>query len=137
MSRFALGHWLGTRLMIIGSVLLVAGCASVSDAVNPVEWYKDIKGVVTGDESAESRSDGNPENRLATDRNKPAPGADEPIPSLSTVPLRPNITSRAERRRKRVAQCVASVVTQLQPVKIQLPVQMRLQQRHGADNGAA
>ena len=38
-----------------GSVLLLAGCASVPDVVNPVEWYKDVKEVVTGDKSANSR----------------------------------------------------------------------------------
>ena len=90
---------LGIRQIIIGSVLMLAGCASVPDMVNPVEWYKDVKGVVTGDASAESKSDGKVENRLAADRNKPASGADGPIPSLSTVPQRPITSSPAERRR--------------------------------------
>ena len=31
-------------MVVMGSVLLLAGCASVPDAVNPVEWYKDVKG---------------------------------------------------------------------------------------------
>ena len=84
---------------MIGSVLLLAGCASVPDAVNPVEWYKDVKGVVTGDKKADSKSDGKPEKRLVAGRNKPAPGADDPTPNLSTVPQRPNTSSQAERRR--------------------------------------
>ena len=79
--------------------MLLAGCASVPDAVNPVEWYKDVKGVVTGDKTPNSKTDGKSEKRLVADRNKPAPGADDPTPSLSTVPQRPNTSSRAERRR--------------------------------------
>ncbi len=79
--------------------MLLAGCASVPDAVNPVEWYKDVKGVVTGDKTAASKSDGKSENRLVAERNKPAPGADEPTPSLSTVPQRPKTSSRTERQR--------------------------------------
>ena len=98
-SWFAVADWSVIRPTIIGSVLLLAGCASVPDVVNPVEWYKDVKGVVTGDKSAASTSDGKTENRLAADRNEPAPGANEPTPSLSTVPQRPKTSSRAERQR--------------------------------------
>lgn len=98
MSWFVLDHRSVSRPIIIGSVLLLTGCASVPDVVNPVEWYKDVKDVVTGDRSAGSKSDGKGENRLAADRNKPASGADEPFPSLLTVPQRPKTSSRAERR---------------------------------------
>ena len=86
-------------MVVMGSVLLLAGCASVPDAVNPVEWYKDVKGVVTGDKTPNSTTDGKSEKPLVADRNKPAPGADDPTPSLSTVPQRPNTSTRAERRR--------------------------------------
>ncbi|MDG2033359.1 MAG: hypothetical protein P8J29_05435, partial [Rhodospirillales bacterium] len=99
MSWFVLGHWSVSRPIVIGTVLLLTGCASVPDVVNPVEWYKDVKDVVTGDRSAGSKSDGKVENRLAADRNKPVSGADKPFPSLSTVPQRPKTSSRAERRR--------------------------------------
>ena len=99
MSRSAMAYWSVSRPIITGTVLLLAGCASVPDVVNPVEWYKDVKEVVAGDQSADSKSDEKPENRLVADRNKPAPGADEPTPSLSTVPQRPKTLSRIELRR--------------------------------------
>ena len=86
-------------MAVMGSVLLLAGCASVPDAVNPVVWYKGVKGVVTGDKTPNSIADGKSEKPLVADRNKPAPGADDPTPSLSTVPQRPYTSSRAERRR--------------------------------------
>ena len=69
---------------MLGSILLLAGCASVPDAVNPVEWYKDVKGVVTGDKTPNAKTDGKAEKRLVADRNKPAPGAEDLTPSLST-----------------------------------------------------
>ncbi|MBN06650.1 MAG: hypothetical protein CMM45_02305 [Rhodospirillaceae bacterium] len=99
MSRSAVAFWSGGRMAVMGSVLLLAGCASVPDAVNPVLWYKDVKGVVAGDKTPNSITDRKSAEPLVADRNKPAPGADDPTPSLSTVPQRPSTSSRAERRR--------------------------------------
>jgi outer membrane protein OmpA-like peptidoglycan-associated protein len=67
----------------------LAACADIPDAANPVEWYKGAKNVLTGESSDKSAEAGDPTNRLAADRDKPAPGADEATPSLSTVPPRP------------------------------------------------
>jgi len=89
----------GRRLVAVGAVALLAGCSSVPDAVNPVEWYKGVKGAIAGDETETAEKEGEPANRLAADRDKPAPGADEEFPKLSSVPERPNTTSAAERQR--------------------------------------
>lgn len=75
----------------------LAGCADVPDAANPVEWYKSAKGVLTGESSDKSGETGDPSNRLVADRDKPAPGADEATPSLSTVPPRPVTPARFDR----------------------------------------
>jgi len=87
-------HWVA-----VGAVVMLAGCSSVPEAINPVEWYKGVKGTITGDESETAKAEGEPENRLAADRDKPAPGGNEEFPKLSSVPERPKTTSAAERRR--------------------------------------
>ena len=75
----------------------LAACADVPDAANPVEWYKSAKGVLTGESSDKSGEAGDPSNRLVADRDKPAPGAEETTPSLSTVPPRPAAPARFNR----------------------------------------
>ncbi len=69
----------------------IAACSSVPDAVNPVEWYKDARDLISGD-------DEKPSGRLAKDRDTAAPGADKPFPKLSTVPSRPQTSSSEERK---------------------------------------
>lgn len=83
-------------LAVVG-VLFLAGCSSVPDAVNPVEWYKGARDLVSSDEKAEAPESGNPPNQLVAERGQAAPGADQPTPNLNTVPDRPVSTSRAER----------------------------------------
>jgi len=75
----------------------LAACADVPDAANPIEWYKSAKNVLTGESSDKSGEAGDPSNRLVADRDKPAPGADEATPSLSTVPPRPVAPARFDR----------------------------------------
>lgn len=71
----------------------VAGCSSVPDAVNPVEWYKSTVDFFVGDdEETESTAGGG----LVADRSRPAPGADKPIPKLSTTPERPAASTSRE-----------------------------------------
>ena len=74
----ALVSWLA--LLVAFSV---AGCSSVPDAVNPVEWYKSSVDFFVGDDE-ETEGGG-----LVADRSKRTPGADKPIPKLSNVPERP------------------------------------------------
>ena len=59
-------------MVVMGSVLLFAGCASVPDAVNPAVWYKGVAGVVAGDKTPNSIADQKSEKLLVADRNKRA-----------------------------------------------------------------
>ena len=83
-------------LVVLG--LFLAGCSSVPDAVNPVEWYKGARDLITGDGNAAAETpQGNPPNQLVAERGQAAPGADQPTPKLSTVPNRPRVSSRQQR----------------------------------------
>ncbi len=84
-------------LTVVTLVLFLAGCSGVPDAANPVEWYKSAKNVLTGEDAEKPGDSEKPANKLVADRDKPAPGAEESIPSLSTVPPRPRISARVER----------------------------------------
>lgn len=67
---------------ILACLVLLSGCSSVPDALNPVEWYSSVSDLVSG-------SDSKNEDAAKTDAPpKPAPGADKPYPNLSTVPER-------------------------------------------------
>jgi len=74
------------RAILIGAgALALAGCTSVPDYANPVEWYHDV--VDAFDDEAETD----------VGALQPVPGADEPYPSLSDVPeAPPRDTSLAE-----------------------------------------
>ena len=66
------------RVILIGAgALALVGCTSVPDYANPVEWYHDV--VDTFDDEAETD--------VAAPQ--PVPGADEPYPNLSDVPVAP------------------------------------------------
>lgn len=86
-------------LTLVVLAVTLAACADVPDAANPVEWYKSAKSVLTGESSDKSGEAGDPSNRLVADRDKPAPGADETTPNLSTVPPRPVAPARFDRDR--------------------------------------
>jgi len=80
--------------LTVGLVILLVGCSTVPDAINPVEWYKGAKNAIVGQDEVDiAKTDEKPLNKLVTARNKPAPGADEPFPNLGSVPDRPNKTS--------------------------------------------
>ncbi len=88
--------------VVFGAALLLAGCSSVPDAVNPVEWYKSVKESISGDETKKADDAAEkPANELVADRDKPAPGANEEFPKLSSVPPKPATSSPAERERIR------------------------------------
>lgn len=70
----------------------LAGCASVPDAVNPVEWAKSVGSVFSDDDSQAVDAKAKAERR-------PVPGADRPFPNLSTVPGRPAVTPVGDRDR--------------------------------------
>ena len=56
--------------------VMLAGCSSVPDALNPVEWYKGARDMVTGgDKTAEaSKETAKPAKGLVADRNTPQIG---------------------------------------------------------------
>ncbi len=88
--------------IVFGAALLLAGCSSVPDAANPVEWYKSVKESISGDDTEKAEDAGEkPANKLVADRDKPAPGTNEEFPKLSSVPQRPATSSAAERERIR------------------------------------
>lgn len=67
---------------------VLAGCSSVPDAVNPVEWYRGARDWVTGaEEPAESKT-----------APKPSTADGKDFPQLSTVPPRPQPPTAAERK---------------------------------------
>ena len=95
-------------LAVLGALfaapVMLGGCSEIPDAVNPVEWYKGTMDWVVGDD--EETAEEKPQSQVVTDRGKPAPGADQPIPNLGTVPGKPKPTS-AEQRRQIVSGLVA------------------------------
>ncbi len=84
-------HWRCLRKVLgsIGIVIVLAGCSSLPDAFNPLEWYEAAKNTIIGkktEEVATSRKSSTSE--LEVDRGKAAPGSDKLFPSLGSVPER-------------------------------------------------
>ena len=73
------------------SVLLV-GCSSVPDALNPVEWYKSARDASSGDDEKKKKD---PDKSSY----KSVPGENEGFPKLSSVPPKPKATVAEERKR--------------------------------------
>ena len=102
-------HWRFLRKVLgsIGIVIVLAGCSSLPDAINPLEWYEAAKNAIIGkktEEVATSRKSSTSE--LVADRGKAAPGSDKPFPSLGSVPERsvgPN-----GNKRKKIAESLVS-----------------------------
>ena len=81
---------LATTALMFAGVLGAAGCSSVPDAVNPVEWYRgasDAVGGMFGDEPEAGQTPGDP-----------GTSANTAYPNLSTVPPRPTPSTTAEQR---------------------------------------
>jgi outer membrane protein OmpA-like peptidoglycan-associated protein len=75
------------RVGLAAAALLLAGCSSVPDAVNPVEWYRGTRDAIVGKDDPNTSA-----------KDSPPPGANEPVPNLATVPPRPQTSSSAERQ---------------------------------------
>lgn len=84
------------RIIAVGLVALLAGCSSIPNAVNPVEWYKGARDFVFGKED-QTRAPENGRSDPRAERGEAAPGAGQPIPDLNTVPRRPEARSREQR----------------------------------------
>src|SRR5690606_15051799 len=82
---------LATTALVLAGVLGTAGCSSVPDAVNPVEWYRGasdaVGGLFGGDEPEAGKTAGDP-----------GTSPDTSYPNLGTVPARPTPSTTAEQR---------------------------------------
>jgi outer membrane protein OmpA-like peptidoglycan-associated protein len=67
--------------LLLGSALLLCGCASAPPSINPVDWYHNLEG-----------------GPIAKKR-PPIPGAAAPYPNLANVPQPPHLIDPAERDR--------------------------------------
>lgn len=82
------GRGMKIGLAATAGLLLLAGCSSVPDAVNPVEWYKGATSLFEDDEAPAAQ-------RPTAERS----GESQSYPNLGSVPARPaDISSPSERR---------------------------------------
>lgn len=85
-----MGRWAMTAL-VVASVLGTAGCSSVPDSLNPVQWYHGasdtVGGWFGGDEPEASTAAGDPGTSPKSD-----------YPNLASVPARPTPMTTAEER---------------------------------------
>lgn len=78
------GRGLVSGVVAIAMILGVAGCSTLPDSLNPVEWARSAGAVFDdGGEPAQ----------------RPVPGADRPFPNLASVPSRPAVTPVGDRER--------------------------------------
>jgi len=91
-------------ILLMASFLVLSGCSYVPDAVNPVEWYKDVAGWFGDDEEGEVAETGPDADDVKTSRAGDAvPGADKDYPKLSSVPDGPT-----EGERQRIVEGLAA-----------------------------
>jgi outer membrane protein OmpA-like peptidoglycan-associated protein len=84
-------------LVILGMTLVgVAGCSRVPDAVNPVSWYRDVTGISKNDDLGKGQNEQNL-----------AEGSNEPFPNLGSVPSPPDAQLSGVDRDKLVKSLVA------------------------------
>jgi len=85
------------RLVIIAAVAMeLAGCSSVPNALNPIEWYRDVMGLADDDDLGNGQ---NEQNLQA--------GSDQPYPNLGSVPAAPDTALSSIDRDKLVDSLVA------------------------------
>ncbi|MBT3990722.1 MAG: OmpA family protein [Rhodospirillaceae bacterium] len=80
-------------LATVALTALLAGCSSVPDAINPVEWYKGARDAITGDDEKKQDTKDKPTSEKAI------PGEKDSFPKLSSVPAKPKSTVEQERKR--------------------------------------
>jgi outer membrane protein OmpA-like peptidoglycan-associated protein len=90
-QREAERHPAWRRLVALGAAaLLLGGCSWLPNALNPIEWYRDVTGASSHDD--ETGSERNKQNLEA--------GGKQPYPNLGSVPKPPDTAlSTAERER--------------------------------------
>lgn len=83
-------------VLAVVSLLGVAGCSSVPDAVNPVEWYRGTSETVGGWFGGEKAGEVPPdEPKMA---GSPGPSTNTQYPNLASVPERPTPSTTAAQR---------------------------------------
>lgn len=86
-----------TRLVVLGATLLVlSGCSSVPDAVNPISWYRGITGASKNDDLGKDQNQQNLQE-----------GSNEPYPNLGNVPQAPETALSGIDRDKLVNSLIA------------------------------
>ncbi len=85
MPRRAIRHTGASFLALV----LLAGCSSVPDAMNPVEWYRDTVDLISGDDDETQATQ-------TEQADASVPGEDEEFPSLSSVPSRDSVDTGGE-----------------------------------------
>lgn len=90
-QREAKRHPAWLRVMALGTAaLLLGGCSWLPNALNPIEWYRDVTGASSHDD--ETGSERNAQNLAA--------GGKQPYPNLGSVPKPPDTAlSTAEREK--------------------------------------
>jgi flagellar motor protein MotB len=95
LRKFALPPLFQGKTALLAATMLasaLSACSSVPDAVNPIEWYKGTRDLVTGGDEEKAKDAASPAASSAA-RNEPAGD----FPSLSTVPERPAVTPENQR----------------------------------------
>lgn len=69
---------------------VLGGCSQIPDSVNPVEWWKETREVISPTKTAEQRA------AESAAKEAGIPGSGKPFPNLASVPERPKPVKRAE-----------------------------------------
>lgn len=89
------GSWAMRIIVPAIATMWLAGCSAVPEELNPVEWANDIDSYLSGEDV---ETDPALADRIAEERARPVPGADQDFPKLSSVPGQaPTVTSVDER----------------------------------------
>ena len=93
-------------LAFVGPVLL-ASCSYLPDQLNPIDWVDSANDWVTSGIWGDQTSGPDSEARVAGERNRSAPGAEDPFPSLAMVPDERPSRSSVEVRKILAEQLIA------------------------------
>ena len=83
-------------MIAAGFAWALAGCSSVPDALNPINWYRDVMGLSADDDLGDNDNDQNLKE-----------GGKEPYPNLASVPAPPDTALSSIDRDKLVDSLVA------------------------------
>lgn len=81
----------GSAAVAATVAVVLGGCSSVPNAVNPVKWYENTVDYFKGDKEKKAEA------QAQTEKSQ-APGADQAFPNLGTVPEKPKVSAAEEKR---------------------------------------